>query len=114
MRLVKRCLVFAREVGIFLAGIVFFGALSTYLDAVGFSLAVFVFYSGVLLTTGALFVVRQKTRAWKIRYDAVGYQRSQTERKLHPIRFRGKRIARLSATHSSPGTTTIIATLESE
>jgi hypothetical protein len=49
-------------------------------------------YSGLLLAFVGLLKFRRKTRPWKIRYDAAGYQLEQAERKVHPTRVRFKRM----------------------
>lgn len=48
-------------------------------------------YSGMLIPFLVLAWVRQKSRPWKLEYDACNYEQSRAERALHPIRFKYKR-----------------------
>ena len=96
MRPIKRFLVFSSELGILVLGFVLSLAIAMDLASSENTaqFAPFVFYSSLILTVVAFFVLRRQTRAWKIRYDAVGWKLRQAERKLHPARARYKRIVR--------------------
>jgi hypothetical protein len=95
MRQIKRLLLFASEVGVFLLGLVLSVTLEAFFGYIGGSdIASLTFISGLVLTIVGLFLFRRRNRAWKIEYDAVGWELSQAERKLHPTRFKYKRIAK--------------------
>jgi hypothetical protein len=94
MRPIKRLLLFAGEVGIIGLGLILSSALAIWLGFIaGQAVGAFAFYFGLLLTLIAFFITRRRHRPLKIEYDAVGWQLSQVDRKLHPVRVRYKRIA---------------------
>lgn len=57
----------------------------------GVSLAAFL--AGLVLTVVAFCAIRRRSRPWKIEYDAIGWELTRAERKLHPNRARLKRLA---------------------
>jgi hypothetical protein len=52
-----------------------------------------VFLAGLVLTVVAFRAIRRRTRRWKIEYDAVGWELTRAQRKLHPGRARFERLA---------------------
>ena len=86
MRPIKRFLVFATEALVLLVGVVLSFAVAGYFDS-GWTFCV-----GLLLTIVEFFRFRRRTLSWKIRYDAVGFELSRAERRLHPRRARYRRI----------------------
>lgn len=95
MRPPKRPLVFLSEIGVLVLGFVVSAAIAI-LAAVQLdpetTFAALVFYAGLLLTVVCFFLLRRKTRPWKIEHDAAAYQLEKAERDLHPVRFRYKRV----------------------
>jgi hypothetical protein len=91
MRRFKRLLVFFLEIGVLLLGLILSIALGV--AAAIRDVPEALFPAGLFLTMVAFSAVRRKTRPWKIRYDAAGWQLDQIERRLHPVRARSKRIA---------------------
>jgi hypothetical protein len=100
MRPIKTLLFFACKSGVLVVGFIFSFFLAAALgfalaaDQDGVSPAGFFAgcFTGLLLTAGALLILRRKT--WReVEYDTSDWVRSQTERKLHPTRTRYKRIA---------------------
>jgi hypothetical protein len=86
MRPIKRFLVFASEALVLMVGVVLSFAVAGYFDS-GWT-----FYFGLFLTLVEFFRLRRRTRPWKIKYDAVGFEIGQAERRMHPSRARFKRI----------------------
>jgi len=97
MRLIKRALLFGCEIGISIFGIIVstgLGVLVGQFTSSQSSLPLLAFVFGLLLSTKGLLLFRRKTRPWKIAYDAIGWELSRAERKLHPSRARYKRMVR--------------------
>jgi hypothetical protein len=93
MRPIKRLLLFAREIGILVLGLMLSSAVAFGLGFIAASgIDAVAFYLGLSLTLIAFFIARRRHRPWKIEYDAVGWQLNRTERKLHPARARYKQI----------------------
>jgi hypothetical protein len=93
MRPIKRLLFFASEGGILILGLILSSAVAFGLGFIAAEgIGAFAFYFCFLLILIAFFVARRRHRSWKIEYDAVGWQLSQAEYKLHPVRTRDKRI----------------------
>ncbi len=92
MRLIKRLLLFAAEVGLFLVGVVLSLAVAevffSYSSVIYRAVYTFTFWFGLLLTFAGVLAFRRKTRRWKIESGAIAWQRSQARRKLHPARAR--------------------------
>jgi hypothetical protein len=78
--------VFASEALLLLLGVVLSFAVAVYFDS-GWTFCV-----GLLLTVVEFFRFRRRTRLWKIKYDAEGFEIGQAERRLHPSRARFRRI----------------------
>ena len=101
MRPLKRLLVFAVEVGTFLLGLFLSVMAAVLVQMFGFDpapgqlhgLGSALFLGGLVLTIVAFRAVRRRTRPWKIDYDAVGWELTRAERKLHPRRARVQRLA---------------------
>lgn len=98
MRQFERFLLFLSELAL-----IFFGFILSFFVAVlfqyvggGYSagLGLLGLFFGLFLTGFGLFAFRRKTRPWKIKYDAIGFEISRAERQLHPTRFKYKRIAK--------------------
>jgi len=91
MRPLKRFMVFASEAGALVLGFSIIlvtmarGAYPNLADALAFHVS-------VLLALGIFLAVRRKTRPWKFAYDAEVYLLERGERKLHPVRFRCKKV----------------------
>ena len=94
MRPIKRFLVFAAELGVFLAGVVLSFVAVVAVGWNGNPFTPSIFWLGLLITMAGFFVFRRKTWPWKIRYDAVGWELERAKRKLHPTRAQYKRTAR--------------------
>jgi hypothetical protein len=101
MRLIKRLLLFACELGVLGFGFLFSSILAAGVT-IGVNpsqstLAAIVFFAGYavgLILSGFGFAgLRRVTRAWEIESDAADWERSRAERKLHPARARCKRMA---------------------
>jgi hypothetical protein len=105
MRTIKRLLLSAKELSIFLLGIILSLVLAVrveewwvyrYLDRhVPLTVVLvptFVLFSGVLLTSLVLSWVRRKHAPRKFAYDVAGWALDHAERKLHPRRRKFKRL----------------------
>lgn len=86
MRPIKRFLVFAAEAGVLVFGLILSLTVGGYFQS-GWAVVF-----GWFLTVVEFFLFRRRTRPRKIRYDAVGFEIGQAERRLHPSRARYKRI----------------------
>jgi hypothetical protein len=100
LRLTKRLLLFASELGFLVLGFALAFAIASHIavandcyNSVECPTASAVIDAGVVLTIVGFVLLRRKTRSWKIEYDAVGWALAQSERKLHPTRSRYKRVA---------------------
>jgi hypothetical protein len=93
MRPIKRFVLRASELAAALFGIVLSFNLGMIFDRMENALAPLTFCLGCVLTIVGLVLFRRKTRPWKINYDAVGWELSKTQRKLHPARARRKKMA---------------------
>ena len=90
MRPLKRVLLFATEIGVFIVGFVLSTALGISVES---NLSSAAFFAGVLITVAGFFAFRKRTLRWKIEYDAEAFRRNKNASKLHPARARFKRSA---------------------
>lgn len=106
MRIVKKFLVVACDIGVLYFGLFFSAALAgtiagvaaTWFDSrwnnAAAPVVLFGFLTGLVLTGLGFAAMRRKTRRWEIEWDAAAWVLSRAERRLHPARARCKRIAR--------------------
>jgi hypothetical protein len=95
MRRIKRLLLLAKELSIFLLGLILSLLLAVGVSQSGFrgiDLPSLVLFSGLLFTSFLLSRVRRKHAPQKLAYDVAGWALDQAERKLHPRRRKRKRI----------------------
>jgi hypothetical protein len=88
MRPTQRLLVFLTEAGVLAVGVALSFAVAALFDS-GWT-----FGFGLILTVMEFIAFRRRTRPWKIEYDAVGWEFSRVDRRLHSPRARNKRIIR--------------------
>lgn len=103
MRPLKRLLVFVVEVGSLLLGLILSAVCAVVVERMfgfepgthelGRAVSLAILFAGLVLTVVAFWAIRRRTRPWKTEYDAVGWELTQAERKLHPSRARLRRLA---------------------
>lgn len=94
MRTIKRLLLTAKELAVFLLGLILSLVLTVVVSQAGFrgiDLPL-VLFSGLLFTSFVVSRVRRKDAPRKFAYDVAGWALDQSERKLHPRRRKFKRI----------------------
>lgn len=97
MRFLKRLILFAAEGSVLIFGF-FISMLATYLASqeAGENLALFTFFGGLLLTSVGFFLLRRRTRKWKIEQEAAAWIVERSKRRLNPHRARKIRFAQRS------------------
>ena len=91
MRISKRILIAAAEVGVLIVGFVLSIAIAAWVDSVYNDLTGLAFFSCLGLSFFGFLMVLRKTRRWKIDYDAEGWRIDRYQRQVNPTYFQRKR-----------------------